>query len=145
MENERTIAIIQQIREEAIQEQEKHLDDLQAQNELLLQRTKQLEQQLAPLLIFEPILKQTFEKSRMVVSLKLDEQEQSYLWAIVREWYPSLYEQYLTAKEAGQKEKNPIVEMFNDIVAWLIDGCKVRVMTELNRMLIDKTFPRHDA
>lgn len=140
MQDERTMAVIQQIREEALQEQQKQLDELQAQVDELLQNNKQLEQQLQPLLIFEPILKQTFEKSRMVVSLKLDEQEQAYLWAMVREWYPQIHQRY----KNGEKV-NPVVVMFNDIVSWLIDGCKVRVMTELNRMLIDKTFERHDA
>ena len=140
MQDERTIAIIQQIREEAIREQETQLNELHAQNEELLQKTTQMEQKLQPLLIFEPILKQTFEKSRMVVALKLDEQEQAYLWAMVREWYPQGYQRY----ESGEKV-NPVMVMLNDIVNWLIDGCKVRVMTELNRMLIDKTFPRHDV
>ena len=86
MQDERTVAIIQEIREEAIREQEEKVKGLQSQNEELSQKITQLEQQLQPLLLFEPILKQTYAKTQMLVPLKLDDQEQAYLWGIAQKW-----------------------------------------------------------
>lgn len=140
MQDDKTLAIINQIREEAQTELRSQIEDLQSQIDALLQRNKELEQQLEPLKKFEPILVMKVEE-RLIATLKLTEAEQEYLWAMAMQWYPKLSQAWAD----GKKGRNPVYQMLTDIVKWLVDGGEHNAMTELERLIINKAFPIHDA